>query len=61
MTGDRAQDEDRGGHGSLEVVADDREVTDISAIEKCWQCGWEPAAIVLVEDDWECYNCGGNA
>jgi len=37
---------------------DDRDVDDISAVEECAYCGWSPAAVILVDGDWQCYNCG---
>jgi ribosomal protein L37AE/L43A len=37
---------------------DDRDIDDISTVEECAYCGWSPAAIILVDGDWQCYNCG---
>lgn len=39
---------------------DDRDIDDISAVDECASCEWSPAAIVLTDDGWECYNCGGD-
>jgi hypothetical protein len=40
------------------VAPDARDIFDISAVENCDYCTWSPAAIILVDGDWECYNCG---
>lgn len=40
---------------------DNRTIEDISAVEECASCGWSPAAIILTDGCWECYNCGGDA
>lgn len=37
---------------------DDRDVKDIVTADHCNSCGWEPAAVILTPDGWECYNCG---
>ncbi len=39
---------------------DGRDIDDISAADRCDYCEWEPAAIILVEGSWQCYNCGQN-
>lgn len=40
------------------TAPDDRDIDDISAVEECESCHWSPAAIILVDGDWQCYNCG---
>jgi len=40
------------------IAPDSRDVFDITAVENCDYCNWGPAAIILVDGDWECYNCG---
>jgi hypothetical protein len=37
---------------------DDRPIDDISAVSECDSCKWGPAAIILTDGGWECYNCG---
>lgn len=46
------------GGSDLPGSPDDRQIDDISAVERCDSCGWEPAAVILVDGEWECYNCG---
>lgn len=42
--------------------ADDRDVDDVAAVDRCDYCTVEPCAIILVDGEesteWECYNCG---
>lgn len=35
-----------------------RDVDDIVAVDRCDYCEVEPAALILTDGDWECYNCG---
>lgn len=37
---------------------DHRNIDDISAVDECDSCDWTPAAIILVDGSWQCYNCG---
>jgi hypothetical protein len=53
--------EDRIGpvaRGERGLAPDDRDITDITAVEECEKCGWTPAALLLRSGSWECYNCG---
>jgi len=49
---------DAGGVGRR--TPDDRSIDDVAAVESCASCGWAPAATILVDGAWQCYNCGGD-
>lgn len=37
---------------------DHRDISDISTTDECTKCEWSPAAVILVDGEWQCYNCG---
>lgn len=39
---------------------DDRAIDDIVTADECLSCGWSPASVILVDGDWQCYNCGND-
>jgi hypothetical protein len=40
------------------TAPDERDIFDITATEECNSCSWAPAVLILVDGEWECYNCG---